>query len=223
MTDRTVAEEEQRLRQRAMRRLALALTVIAAAIIALAVLDHYGGRGKAPGPERKVMETSPAPVPSRQQPPLHPAEAPVPPNDQAAADLPPPPPPPDVDEEPITPAERQAIPAASTTKRAPAAEPMAGATPAASVSTASQQQAKMGKPPRATAPAEPRQGFVVQLGLFTSIENAQSLHARLKQQGIPAFLETRVVVGPFRDRAEADAAQRKLRALGVSGVISQRD
>ena len=220
MTDRTVADEEQRLRQRAMRRLALALTVIATAIIALAVLDHYGGRGKPPRPDRRViMETSPAPVPSRPQPSLPPAEAPVPPDDQAAADLPPPPPP-DVDEEPITPAERHAIPAASTTKRAPAAEPTAGATPAASVSTPSQQQAIT---PRTAAPAEPRQGFVVQLGLFTSVENAQSLYARLKQQGIPAFLETRVVVGPFRDHAEADAAQRKLRALGVSGVIVQRE
>jgi cell division protein FtsN len=31
-----------------------------------------------------------------------------------------------------------------------------------------------------------------------------------------------VVVGPFRDRAEADAAQRKLQASGVTGVIAQR-
>ncbi len=146
----------------------------------------------------------------------------MPPNDRGGADLPPPPPP-DVDEEPITPAERRAIPAASAIKRAPAAEPTAGATPAACVRAASQQQAKRGNTSRTAAPAEPQQGFVVQLGLFTSVENAQSLHARLKQQGIPAFLETRVVVGPFRDRAEANAAQRKLRAVGVSGVIAQRE
>ena len=75
----------------------------------------------------------------------------------------------------------------------------------------------------ATAPApEARQGFVVQLGVFTTVENAQSLQAKLKEQGIPAFLETRVVVGPFRDRAEADSVQQKLKALGVGGVIVQR-
>jgi DedD protein len=70
------------------------------------------------------------------------------------------------------------------------------------------------------APAGPP--FVVQLGMFSSIENAQALLERLKAQGVPAYLETRVVVGPFRDRAEADAAQRKLQAAGVSGVIAQR-
>jgi cell division septation protein DedD len=69
---------------------------------------------------------------------------------------------------------------------------------------------------------EARTGFVVQLGMFTTVENAQALHTRLRQQGIPAFLETRVVVGPFRDRAEADAAQRKLKELGASGVIVER-
>jgi cell division protein FtsN len=65
-------------------------------------------------------------------------------------------------------------------------------------------------------------GFVVQLGLFNTVENAQALRARLEAQGIPVFLETRVVVGPFRDRAEADAAQAKLKALGVAGVVAQR-
>jgi DedD protein len=69
---------------------------------------------------------------------------------------------------------------------------------------------------------EARQGFVVQLGVFMTVENAQSLQAKLKQQGIPAFLETRVVVGPFRDRTEADAVQHKLKDLGVAGVIVQR-
>jgi DedD protein len=58
--------------------------------------------------------------------------------------------------------------------------------------------------------------------MFSSIENAQALLERLKAQGVPAYLETRVVVGPFRDRAEADAAHRKLQAEGVSGVIAQR-
>jgi cell division septation protein DedD len=92
--------------------------------------------------------------------------------------------------------------------------------------------------PHRSAPAQPKPGiqapakqvaasaitpgFVVQLGMFTSVEHAQALRAQLEAQGIPVFLETRVVVGPFRDRAEADAARKRLNALGVAGVLAQR-
>jgi cell division septation protein DedD len=62
----------------------------------------------------------------------------------------------------------------------------------------------------------------VQLGVFASIEHAQSLQGKLKEQGIPTTLETRVIVGPFPDRAGADAAQKKLNALGISGLVARR-
>jgi len=65
-------------------------------------------------------------------------------------------------------------------------------------------------------------GYVVQLGVFASVEHAQSLQSKLKEQGIPTTLETRVIVGPFQDRAEADAAQKKLSALGISGLVARR-
>jgi cell division septation protein DedD len=65
-------------------------------------------------------------------------------------------------------------------------------------------------------------GYVVQLGVFASVEHAQSLQSKLKEQGIPTTLETRVIVGPFQDRAEADAAQKKLNALGISGLVARR-
>jgi cell division septation protein DedD len=62
----------------------------------------------------------------------------------------------------------------------------------------------------------------VQTGVFSSTENALALQARLKDQGIPAFVETRVVVGPFRNRAEAEAAKKRLRELGLQGLVSER-
>jgi DedD protein len=58
--------------------------------------------------------------------------------------------------------------------------------------------------------------------VFSSTENALALQTRLKEQGIPAFVETRVVAGPFRSRAEADAARKRLRELGLQGLVSER-
>ena len=71
------------------------------------------------------------------------------------------------------------------------------------------------------ANAEPPagRGYVVQLGVFTEPANAQELVARLRKQGIRAYTETRVHVGPFLNRAEAEKAQAELRRLGISGVV----
>ncbi len=213
--------EEQQFRQRAMRRLAFALALIVAAIVGLGLLDHYSGRKRAVAPETPTGE--PPPIANLPPPvPLEPGSAPA----QAPAVQPPaalpPPPPPTVEEQPSAPS--RAHP--------PTRAELPGSTGAPSRS-ASVPAVESGKPrapsgdttaPGAGAAAalDARQGFVVQLGVFTTVENAQSLQARLKEQGMPAFLETRVVVGPFRDRAEADAAQRKLNELGARGVIVQR-
>jgi DedD protein len=61
--------------------------------------------------------------------------------------------------------------------------------------------------------------FEVQLGVFTDIDNAKQLQARLAQHGIPSHTETRVQIGPFKSRDEADRAREKLKALGVSAVV----
>lgn len=71
--------------------------------------------------------------------------------------------------------------------------------------------------PGATPPAK---GYRVQLGVFTSSDNAQALLARLEAQGIPAHLESRVVLGPFPTKAEARAAQIRLRKAGeAAGLV----
>lgn len=71
--------------------------------------------------------------------------------------------------------------------------------------------------PRPARPAE--EGFTLQVGVFSSHSNAQELFDKLKSNGIPSQLETRVSVGPFKTREEAQAAQQKLARLGVERGI----
>ena len=52
-----------------------------------------------------------------------------------------------------------------------------------------------------------------------SAANARALQNKLADRGIPTHTETRVVVGPFKDRAEADAVIRQLKELGTSAVV----
>ncbi|MCF8177414.1 MAG: SPOR domain-containing protein [Sulfuritalea sp.] len=57
--------------------------------------------------------------------------------------------------------------------------------------------------------------FGLQLGVFSNLENAEDLRAKLEKNGIPASIEARVHAGPFASRAEADAARNKLKELGI--------
>jgi len=70
-------------------------------------------------------------------------------------------------------------------------------------------------------PAPPRllSGYAVQAGVFADARHAEELRAKLTLSGIPSTLEARVQVGPFRTREEAMAAQEKLKALGIDGVL----
>ncbi|MCB4360388.1 SPOR domain-containing protein [Quatrionicoccus australiensis] len=62
-------------------------------------------------------------------------------------------------------------------------------------------------------------GFLLQAGVFASPQRAEELHAKLTLSGVPSTLETRVQVGPFRTRQEAELAQAKLKELGVETVL----
>ncbi len=68
----------------------------------------------------------------------------------------------------------------------------------------------------------PPKSFEVQLGVFSDMENAKQLQAKLAEHGIPSHTETRVQVGPFKTRAEADQAREKLKALGITSVIAPK-
>lgn len=58
-------------------------------------------------------------------------------------------------------------------------------------------------------------GFLVQVGVFSNLGNAEELRKKLADAGIPAQVEARVQVGPFATQAEATAAQQKIKALGM--------
>ncbi|UCV19370.1 SPOR domain-containing protein [Ferribacterium limneticum] len=62
-------------------------------------------------------------------------------------------------------------------------------------------------------------GFVLQAGVFSSVQRAEELHARLTLSGVPSTLETRVQVGPFKTKHEAEMAQAKLKELGVETIL----
>lgn len=91
------------------------------------------------------------------------------------------------------------------------------------------------RPPQETAAAQPRpaqpvlaappplprllRGYVVQAGVFSNARAAEELHAKLALNGIPSTLEARVQIGPFKTKAEADAAREKLKGLGIEGLL----
>jgi len=78
--------------------------------------------------------------------------------------------------------------------------------------------------PEATPAAKPQptiapKGYVVQLGVFSNPANAIQLQEKLAAHGIKSYTETKLHVGPFKDKAEADQALAKIRALGISAVV----
>lgn len=74
-------------------------------------------------------------------------------------------------------------------------------------------------PAKTTEPVAPK-GYVVQLGLFSNYENAIQLQKRLAEHGIKSYTETRLHVGPFQNKAEADQAMAKIRSMGINAVLA---
>lgn len=75
------------------------------------------------------------------------------------------------------------------------------------------------KSPIQVIAASPGGDYVVQMGVFANPGNAEELHTRLVQAGIPSQIETRVQVGPFATREQALKAQEKLKTLGMGAGI----
>ncbi|KON80130.1 SPOR domain-containing protein [Azoarcus sp. PA01] len=81
-----------------------------------------------------------------------------------------------------------------------------------------------GKKPAAVSTDE---SFVVQIGAFGEASKANALGADLKKRGFAAYTEkagavTRVRIGPFSSREDADKVAERLRLSGMSGVVVQR-
>ena len=84
-----------------------------------------------------------------------------------------------------------------------------------------------------TTPDDPLVRWVVQVGSFSSVANAERLVASLRQDGLSAYQETvtssgseifRVRVGPFLQREEAIRTERRIREnRSLSGVVMSAD
>lgn len=135
-------------------------------------------------------------------------------------------------------------PAAEVTPAAPPPQPAAPTpTPAVAVAVAERDQAQQGVEAQrarallegrsaapATTPAEPVAAarYVVQVGAFSDKRALADVRGRVERLGLktytqvidsPAGPRTRVRVGPFDSRAEADAAGAKLRTAGLPAAI----
>ena len=78
-----------------------------------------------------------------------------------------------------------------------------------------------GLPTQATArPTRmPSNRFHVQAGIFVENERARTLYQRLVSAGIPTVLESRVQVGPFTTRREAEGARQQLKSMGIDSIV----
>jgi cell division protein FtsN len=90
--------------------------------------------------------------------------------------------------------------------------------PRAASVTPSPPPAAESAPVEKTAPV-PGKAYMVQVGVFTSTANAQALQKQLQRAGLDAHLETRVQLGPFKDRLDADRALARAKKLGINAVL----
>ena len=210
-------------------RMAFAGVMIVALLGGLALFDYYSAQ---PEPEVTPPPQFTEPVPVAKKMVTQPVTPPV-----AAPEV--------VAPTETKPVEPEAT-SAPVDKRAPrvdtppppvvAAQPSVPRKPAAPVHSASPVSTEASAPPTPTPPAPsesavspttpavptpPRlfSGYALQAGVFADPRRAEELQARLVEAGIPATIEARVQVGPFKTRAEADAARAKLNALGIESVL----
>ena len=110
---------------------------------------------------------------------------------------------------------------------------LAHARPVEKIDEASRARAILeGKPePKAEARAEPEKKsgrFVVQVAALATQDKVDELQGKLKSAGIPSFTQkvstdggsrTRIRVGPFSSKEEADRVRAKLSKIGLAGTL----
>lgn len=218
------------LKKRLLRRVTVAVVLIAALLGGLTVLDalnappQFKPAEQAPTvalSEPKPAETMPEEKSPEQSPPEEPKKA-----EEIAAE-------PETTAAPTAPVKTTPPPRNARTERPltkPAesrlallkpGEPVAAAKPRAPAT-------ELVRPPRPAAPpsrplTQPlgQSGiFMLQLGVFNNTANAEELRAKLELNGIPSQIEARVQVGPFKSRLEAEQARDKLKQLGMeTGMV----
>lgn len=216
---RTVEEACQALagRRRAERWGVVALLMGSALALAVAL---WWWRGVEDGPP--PAEPAPAVVAAVAEPPAdaaQPAEpSPSPANPAASEPV----------AGPVTSAEPVPVLVALPTVAAPVSAPEPVPTPAPAPPPA-QTEAKPTVAAAAAEPIRPRlNGPVVNVGLFADPANARRVQERLAEARLPVVVDpvessrgtlSRVRVGPFADKAQAEKAAAKVRALGLEAQV----
>ena len=177
-----------------------------------------------PAPSNPALSTpapTPAPIAAPSPPAAAPASAPV----VAAATAAP------ADKSPAPSTKKPASTSTSAAEPASRAASSAKAKPkpakspavAASAATAAASASSAPLPLVGTAP-----GYYINVGLFADEANARKAQARLLNEGLPAFRQElqsakgrriRVRVGPYNNRAGADAAATSIRAMGLEAIV----
>lgn len=217
MAEEAPDQELKEIKKRALRRLVIAIILIAAAVAILTFLSRFQ-------PGKTLTTTAPEQprvLPPETQPVEQAPEAISAPESEVSAVQPapettpatePPPPPQVINEQPG----QKALPR-KPESRPSGVKPLVKSVPP----SPPKEEAKPVAPPPAQPPLpkEAAKGYVVQLGVFSNPENAIELQKKLKEHGIKSYTETKVHIGPFKDKAEAEAALAKLKALGIGAVI----
>lgn len=175
-----------------------------------------------PEPEKAVAPAEPPPPPKVETP----APAPEPKPEAQAENRPKLPSTAESTKKPVTPAS-PVVPAPASVPEATTAPsnmlpPPRPAVPVEPIPPKPAVRIGEGRPaPAVTPPVVSRlfSGFLLQAGVFSSVQRAEELHAKLTLSGVPSTLETRVQVGPFKTRHEAEMAQAKLKELGVETIL----
>ena len=245
------AEDDDVLRKRLLSRIAVAGVVIAGLLGGLAVFDSLNKPHAPALPKMAAAPADPEPPKAEQEARAAPepvAEEEKPADDKAVAKVEAPVVPERTDTPLALPSEKSLKAAKPVTP--PATARQATVKPGAPVVAPMKPDVSREIAPRETAPREiarvvpERSGpsplhappsrplaqatevahrFLLQVGVFSNHANAEELVARLQQAGIPAQVESRVQIGPFASRQEADATRAKLKSLGIDdGMLVRR-
>ena len=219
--------ENNEIKQRAVRRLVVAVVLVLIAVGILTYLSYYKPSKLITKPVPETLPPPPPPIVTGPEPeqilPAQPEQAlPEPP--PIAAEIPPlaaapsPPPPPSVTSKPLP------QPGPGPKKSAtPIQQPLVTAQPPPVPATSPTPAPAQTVAPTAAKPsATPVAGYVVQFGVFGNPQNALQLAEKLKQAGIDAQTETRVQLPVFKSKAEAEAALVKMREKGITATIVAR-
>jgi len=220
-------QEKDEVKQRAIKRLLVAVVLVIIAVGILTYLSYYKPTKVVTkptpetlppppppivtGPEPQIVQPAPAEALPELPPPL-PAEAPA---TQPEPTPLPPPPPPAVSSKPLPqpgPGPKK-VPTSAPKPLEQKPEELKPLVPAQNAPQAV---------PTPSKPSAGGQGYVVQFGVFSNPQNALQLVEKLKQAGIAAQTETHVQLPPFKTRAEADAALAKMREKGLTATVVAR-